>query len=274
MSSPRFDEAAADDAPLHADAIHARLPADRLLGREIVVLDETGSTNDEIARAANAAAPEGLVVFAERQRAGRGRQGRRWESRAGVGLWFSLLLRPPGQMSGWAGLSLWAALGVAEAAETATGVGAEIKWPNDVLVAGRKVAGILIETHAGKAQDGAFAVVGIGINVGHRPDDFSSELRDRAGSLAQFSQRPVNRLALASTVLMRLDANYRLWQSAPTEIVAACSRRCSLRGRRVRSLLPGGPEGVATGFDAAGQLLLRDDAGQLHTLASGELQTL
>lgn len=261
---------------LVADDLRARLPEDCTVGREIVVLAETNSTNDAVARAGAGGAAEGLVIFAERQHAGRGRQGRHWSSEPGLGLWFSVLLRPRAPSECWSGLALLAALAVAEAAATVTGANAQIKWPNDVLVRGRKIAGILIETHLAatttKVGRRGHAVMGIGINVSHRVTDFPEEIRDRATSVAQVAGAPVDRPALAVAVLHRLEALYESWQREPDSIVAACDARCSLHGRRVRSAADPQLGGRVTGFDARGRLRLRHcETGEVLTIGSGEI---
>lgn len=155
---------------LIADDLSAQLGACGLV-REIVVFAETGSTNDCAAQLGRQGAPGGQVIFAERQTSGRGRFGRRWDSASHRGLWFSMLLRPSLAVPQWPRLTTWAAVAIAMAIEKQTGERAMIKWPNDVFVGGRKVAGILIES--GADRGGApFAVVGIGVNVNHEAGDF------------------------------------------------------------------------------------------------------
>lgn len=255
--------------PLRADDLAARLPAARVIGREVQVFAETGSTNDVVAHAGRLGAGEGLVVFAESQRAGRGRQGRAWASAPGLGLWFSVLLRPPPAETFplWPQLAFWAALAVAESIEAETGLRAAIKWPNDVLLAGRKVAGILIETH------GDCVVAGIGLNVHHCSEDFPAELRQRAGSLALLADRPPDRARLAAGLLTRLDALYAGWPANRCAINAACGERSHLRGRRVRTLGgDAGRIGTVTGFDEDGRLLLvTEPAGEPLAVSAGEV---
>lgn len=253
--------------PLRADDLAARLPAARVIGREVQVFAETDSTNDVTARAGRLGAREGLVVFAESQRAGRGRQGRAWASAPGLGLWFSVLLRPAAEtFSLWPQLAFWAALATTEAVDTESGLRAAIKWPNDVLLAGRKVAGILVETH------GSYAVAGIGLNVHHRAEDFPGELRDRAGSLAMFSENPPDRVRLAAGLLERLDALYAGWPANRLVINAACGERSHLRGRRVRAPGSDGRIGTVEGFDEDGRLLLlTEPAGEPLVVSAGEV---
>ena len=127
---------------LIADDLHARL-AGCMLAREILTFEETGSTNDVAARLGREGHAGGLLVFAERQTAGRGRFGRRWDSAPHAGLWFSLLLRPAFPLPLWVRLTTWAGVCVAAAIERATGLQAQVKWPNDVLIGEKKIGGIL-----------------------------------------------------------------------------------------------------------------------------------
>src|SRR4029453_18195659 len=159
---------------LIADQLNAQIPG-VIIGREIIVLEQTSSTNDAISRVASTdglpSIPEGLVVFAEHQTAGRGQRGNRWESAAGKGLWFSILLRPEIQLSDSGRLTIWVIEAIADAIRIEFGLEPAIKLPNDVQLNGHKVAGVLVEM---RAQDKAphLAVVGIGINVNQCRDDF------------------------------------------------------------------------------------------------------
>ena len=211
---------------LVADDLCAALPAGVVAGREIFVFEETDSTNDLAAQAGRDGVAEGLVFFAESQRAGRGRLGRRWVSPPGRNLLFSVLLRPASvPAERWSELTFCAALAVAETAERFTGQAARVKWPNDVLLSGRKVAGILLETH--HAQEPGFVVVGIGLNVLQSTDDFPPELRERAGSLAMMRPAGVEleRREVAAFLLTRLDEHYRQWHRDFAPIHASCLRR-------------------------------------------------
>jgi len=190
-------------APLDRDQISALLPAGCLVGRALHVFAETDSTNDLARRAGEAGAAEGLVFFAETQRAGRGRRGRSWASPAGVGLWFSTLLRPDAPRDKWSRLTLLAVRAVLESLARTVGVTAEWKWPNDVMLGTHKLAGILLETTP------EFAVLGIGLNVRQRPDDFPGDLRDRAVSVEMITGSGIGREAVASAILATLDGDYR-----------------------------------------------------------------
>ncbi|CAN5695991.1 hypothetical protein BH20VER1_BH20VER1_25870 [soil metagenome] len=187
---------------LDADAIRTAL-AGQLIGREIVVLEETTSTNDVIAQMA-AEQREGLVVIAEEQSAGRGQYGRRWESAPGNGLWLSVLLRPQLAVADSAKLTDLLARTIA----AQIGPGASIKPPNDVYLSGRKVAGVLVEMKV--EPNGRYgAIAGMGINVNHTVEDFPPELQETATSLALHCGQPVDRTMFAIALLRRLEANYR-----------------------------------------------------------------
>jgi BirA family transcriptional regulator, biotin operon repressor / biotin---[acetyl-CoA-carboxylase] ligase len=176
-----------------------------VIGREIIVLERTGSTNDAILQVANSNPKTGLVVFAEQQTAGRGQRGNRWESAAGKGLWFSILLRPGIDLANSPRLVAWAAEAISGAIQAEFSLSPTIKLPNDVQIEGRKVAGVLVEMRA--QQNAAhLAVVGIGVNVNQ--SDFPRKLQDKATSLAMALGRQVDRQKFAITLLHNLDRTY------------------------------------------------------------------
>ena len=178
------------------------------IGRQIIVLEQTSSTNDAILQVATTNSNEGLVLFAERQTAGRGQRGNRWESAAGKGLWFSILLRPKIQINDSGRLTIWAIETISDVIRTEFSLEPAIKLPNDVQLFERKVAGVLVEM---RAQEKAphLAIVGIGINVNQSLEDFPPELQSRAISLAMALHRPVDRRQLAVALLRHLDRTYR-----------------------------------------------------------------
>jgi BirA family biotin operon repressor/biotin-[acetyl-CoA-carboxylase] ligase len=202
---------------LVADEMRARLGS-AVIGREIVVLEQTGSTNDAILQIATPNSNQGLVLFAEHQSAGRGQRGNRWESAAAKGLWFSILLRPKIDINRAALLTAWAANGVSDTIRKEFSLKTTIKLPNDVQIDGRKVAGVLVEM---RAQDKAphVAIVGVGINVNQALEDFPIELRARAISLAMALGQSatgrirrgeqVDRQKFAIALLRNLDRSYR-----------------------------------------------------------------
>jgi BirA family transcriptional regulator, biotin operon repressor / biotin---[acetyl-CoA-carboxylase] ligase len=178
------------------------------IGREIIVLRQTGSTNDAILEIAKANPMEGVVVFAEHQTAGRGQRGNRWESAAGKGLWFSILLRPRIKLADSPRLTAWAAEAVSGAIQDEFSLKPTIKLPNDVQIDGRKVAGVLIEMRAQK-KAAHLAIAGIGINVNQSREDFPRELQSRAISLAMALGRQVDRQSFAVALLRNLERTYR-----------------------------------------------------------------
>ena len=177
------------------------------IGRQIIVLEQTASTNDAILQVATANSNAGLVLFAEHQTAGRGQRGNRWESGAGKGLWFSILLQPGIQVNDSGRLTIWAMESICDVIRTEFALEPAIKLPNDVLLCGRKVAGVLVEMRA-QQKAPHVAIVGIGINVNHSVEDFPPELQNRAISLAMALHRPVDRQQLAVAILRNLNRTY------------------------------------------------------------------
>jgi BirA family biotin operon repressor/biotin-[acetyl-CoA-carboxylase] ligase len=221
-----------------------------MIGSPHVHRRKVDSTNERAKQLAAAGAPHGTLVTADEQSAGRGRQGRAWAAAPGSALLMSLVLRPPPET-----LPLCAAVAVAEAVP----VDCRIKWPNDVLVEGRKLAGILVE---GRPQEG-WAVLGIGLNVGTRAGEFPSELRDTATSLA-LAGPEVGRDEVLASVLGRLERRLR---SPLAEVLGEWRRRDALLGERVAW---NGGEGTAAGIDDAGSLLVDTVAGRV-ALSAGEV---
>jgi len=184
------------------------------------VLSETTSSNDDLLRMGEEKAPAGTLLFAERQTAGRGQFRRPWSSAPGLGLWFSLLLRLPIDDATIPLLSAFAAVALVETIRGLGISGCAIKSPNDVLINGKKVAGILVETRIGRDP---FAVVGIGLNVNHSREEFPEELRDRACSVAMAigngngkdKGEPMDRNKLAAILLGHLREQERLISTDP-----------------------------------------------------------
>ena len=197
---------------LVADELRAALGECRV-GNQIVVVEEARSTNDLAWEAVDRGAAEGFVVFAERQTAGRGQYGRRWESAPYQGLWFSVLLRPPITLNESPRLTSLLAGVAATTIIEETGCAASIKPPNDIYVAGRKIAGVLVEGRT--ASDGSYvAVAGLGVNVNQTLEDFPAELRATAGSLRMATGRQIQRDQLAVALLRKLETDYRAFTRA------------------------------------------------------------
>lgn len=206
------------------------------------------STNERARGLAERGAPHGTLVTAREQSAGRGRQGRTWTAPPGRALLCSVLLRDPPQL-----LPLAAGVAVAEV----VGEGAQVKWPNDVLLEGRKVAGILVE---GRPQE-HWAVLGVGLNVAVREEDLPPELRERAGTLGLSVDE-------VEPTLSRLLDRLQQWVSAPPDAVLnALRERDALVGKQIRWA---GGAGEAAGVDGDGRLVVSTDDGQV-TLAAGEV---
>ncbi len=218
------------------------------LGWPRLHLRVTDSTNTRAHELARAGAPHGTLVTAARQTGGRGRQGRTWTAPAGRALLCSVIVRRPPRL-----LSLAAGLAVAEVA----GPAALLKWPNDVLLAGRKVAGILVE---GRPQED-WAVLGLGVNVAMRPDDLPPELRDRAGTLGRDPE------AIEPTLAALLRALERWLASPDAAVVDGVRRRDALRDQAV-GWADG--EGRAVGIDDDGRLLVQTGSGPV-ALGAGEV---
>ena len=236
------------------------LDATRLPDHQVEVVEEADSTNALVVERAQAGGPEGLVIVAEHQTAGRGRLDRTWETPARSALTFSVLLRPTAAPEAWPWIPLLTGYEVSKALRAA-GFDATVKWPNDVLLrrhdgAERKVAGILVERV--ETPGGPTAVVGVGLNVGMTEDELPVP---EATSLAVEGDAP-DRTELLGLLLDTLWEGYVAWQeggeAATAHLAASYAAACSTIGRQVRvDLPPGGVlTGTATGIDPAGRLLV------------------
>ncbi|HLL87010.1 MAG TPA: biotin--[acetyl-CoA-carboxylase] ligase [Thermoleophilaceae bacterium] len=230
------------------------------LGRPQLHLRETDSTNERAKALAIGGAPHGTLVTAEAQTAGHGRLGRAWVAPPGSSVLASLVVRGLGERLAY--LPLAAAVAVSEACECCAPVACTIKWPNDVWIDGRKVAGILLE---GRPEDG-WAVLGIGLNVATRAEDFPADLSAHATSLAAATPgaRPP---AVEDALAALLAALARRLGAPPEEVVSAWSERDALRDRRIRW---DGGEGLGRGIAASGALRVETAAGELE-LHAGEV---
>jgi biotin-(acetyl-CoA carboxylase) ligase len=264
-----------DRPPLHEAALHRALVREGGLWRKIGVVDETGSTNADLAALAREGAPEGTVLVTELQTAGRGRLGRTWTAPPRSGLAFSMLLRPrvPVSLLGWASLLTGVAVATAVRRMTAwsqagegflgdggdVAVDARLKWPNDVLVGDRKLAGILVEM-----VEGAL-VVGTGLNVSLREDELPVPA---ATSLAIEGAPLSDRAPLLRAILREYETWYREWTALGGDpessgLRTAYKDLCVTLGRQVRVELPGGEglSGTARDVDGAGRLVVAGTGG-------------
>ena len=257
--------------PLEADGLH-RLLTTKTLGRIIHIKAQTTSTNDIAKQLAQDGASEGTVVLAEQQHRGRGRQGRNFVSPAGVGIYMSLLLRPQIEISRLPQLTLLAAVATAEAIAEVSTLSVELKWPNDVMIHGKKAGGILTES-VFQADLSPVAIVGIGINVNTALEQFPAELRHQVTSLALAAERFVPRPQLIAAILSRFEPLYHTFQQqglAP--ILTRWLHYGRIAGKPVRcSTERGIEEGVVLGLDGDGALLIRGRDDSRLRVVSGEV---
>ena len=265
--------------PLTTDPPHpdpgwrALLASGEVCGRRLIYYAETASTND-IAMQLGLAGETCLIVLADRQSKGRGRLGRTWQSPPGCGLYLSMLLQPELEPRELPKVTLAAGLGVCLAIEEICRLSPQIKWPNDLLLNGRKVAGILTETGPWQTDQPPLVVVGIGINVNTGPAALPEELRQRASSLAIEAGRPFHRSALFNGVVDQVDtAVARLCQGEFTALLAQIRCRDATLGRELTWLTSSGQQvhGISLGIDEAGLLHIRDAGGTIHQVLSGDL---
>lgn len=260
-----------DRPPLSAGRLNAALcRRDGGVGglwREIRVVEETGSTNADVRAAAEAGDAEGLVVIAERQRGGRGRLDRQWQSPARAGVLMSALLRPTVPPARLPLLPLLTGLAVVEAVRAVAELPAMVKWPNDVLVDGRKLAGILVE----RTADGA-VVVGVGVNVSTKAD----ELPVPTGTSIQLAGGASDRESLAKEILRAFERRYVAFNrvaGAPESVLPAYREVCETIGREVEVQLPDGASarGVAVTVDDGGMLVVREPGGVERAWSAGDV---
>lgn len=232
-----------------------------------------GSTNTEACRLAEEGAPGGTVVLADAQSAGRGRRGRSWHSPPGKGIYFSVMLRLPQiEPVAAASVTLVAAVAIARQLRETTGMQVAVKWPNDLLVGTKKLGGILTEAKT-NGPDLLYLVLGIGLNINHRIEDFPAELRERATSLYLESGRTFERTALFLSILKDLRQSCSLYfkkgfapfQPLWKELSITLGSAVELAGRG--EIL----QGKAVDLDPEGALLVEDDRGQRHRIFCGEI---
>ncbi len=232
----------------------------------LLIRESVESTNDEARQLGEVGAADGLIVLALRQTLGRGRRGAAWFSPSGEALAFSILLRPSAPKSLWPRLALAAGLAVAEALES-LGLEAGIKWPNDVWIGQRKVAGILVEAGAD------FAVLGIGLNV--NVTEFPKEVSEIATSLQLAGGHLFSRAEVLGEVIRHFSRRRCQIEQDFSEVIAAVELRCVLRGKRVSLITASGPKiGVVVGIAPTGELLLQTDQGLERLLQADEVRIL
>jgi BirA family transcriptional regulator, biotin operon repressor / biotin---[acetyl-CoA-carboxylase] ligase len=256
--------------PFHAEELLHYLGGLHL-GHPIYLFHTIGSTNDEAKRLADSGAPEGLLVIAEEQTAGRGRTGRTWITPLGQAIAISLILRPANLPADQATqLMMLAGLAVCQAVEQVTALQPELKWPNDVLLSGKKVAGLLLET-ALRGDQLDYAVLGLGLNVNFAPPP--EEVDFPATSLQAEARTKLDRQPLLRAILEQLEALYPLVGAPNQALYRAWSARLALIGEPiVVRTTEGDQTGLMEGVTPDGALLLKQPNGQMLKLLAGDVR--
>lgn len=242
------------------------------LGRSICYRDSVDSSNNVAKALANEGCPNGLLVVAEEQGAGRGRLSRGWISPRSKGIWFSVVLKPPFLPQEASKFTLLAAVAVVKAVNAVKGVEAAIKWPNDILLDGRKLVGILTEMNAEFGHIN-YIVIGIGINTNAAPEDYPEDVRSIAISVADKAEETFTRVALLAHVLKRMEELYEKASEEGFEAVLQEWRRysCTL-GQDVKVLAPGAEYyGKAIDIDEDGLLVVRKEDGTVTKVVAGDV---
>ena len=257
---------------LHADDLFARLGKTKVIGRDIQVFEQTTSTNDVMEKLARDGVKEGVVVFAESQTKGRGRLGRKWISPERKGLWFSVLLRPNLRPQEATQLTVASATALRRAIAAETGLQPEIKWPNDILIGGKKVAGILTELSA-ELDRVKHIILGIGVDVNLDADGLPVELRKTATSLKIEAGEMICRAELAVAILHSLDDDYaRIGAGKFAALADEWESHCATIGKNVTVLIGDRKiRGRAESLDDDGALLVRTEHGHLERIIGGDV---
>ncbi|MFZ5646141.1 MAG: biotin--[acetyl-CoA-carboxylase] ligase [Bacillota bacterium] len=256
---------------LYPDEIRQGLNTE-FIGKTVYYNDTVESTNREARHLAANGAPGGTLAVAEEQVGGKGRMGRGWFSPRGMGIWCSLVLRPeinPGEAPP---VTMLTAVAVARAVEKVSGISPGIKWPNDLLVEGKKICGILTELNA-EMERINFLVVGTGINVNIPGESFPEELKDIATSLYHIKKEPVSRLELLRQYLMEFEYFYREWMTRGFgPVLEEWKKRCVSLNRPVRvSTYKETWDGWAEDVDHSGALVMRMPDGTMKSFVAGEV---
>ncbi|WP_175596752.1 biotin--[acetyl-CoA-carboxylase] ligase [Bacillus sp. MRMR6] len=243
------------------------------IGKDIYYEESVESTQKIAHRLAYEDAPEGTIVIAEEQVTGRGRMGRKWHSPKYTGIWMSVILRPKIPLTKAPQLTLLAAVAIVQAIEEHTNVTPEIKWPNDILIGGKKVTGILTELQAESDRINS-VIIGIGINVNQRKEDFPVELREIATSLLIEKDETVSRAELIKGIFLKLEKLYTLYLEKgfnPIKLLwesYAVSIGKVITARTLNTTIVG----FSLGITEDGVLLLKDHEGVTHHIYSADIE--
>ena len=253
---------------LDSHRISSRLDT-QFIGKKIILLRSTDSTNEEAKRIAQKSSDDGIIIAAEEQRAGKGRLGRSWSSGADGGLFFSLLMRPELPPVDIASITLASGYAVCLAIRNFTGLDARIKWPNDVIIGNKKLCGILTEM-AAQSDCIDYVIIGIGVNVNNA--SFPEEISEKATSLYLETDTRINRSDLLAEIIKRLDSVISSFLvSLSIDDIENFKRLCATMGRQV-SVKRGNTEitGTACDITPTGELIIQTDIGNV-TINSGEV---
>lgn len=259
--------------PDSIDATGLQLALDTtIFGRKAVLLASTLSTQGDVLKLAEQGQAEGAVVIAEEQTGGRGRFGRQWFSPPGKGIWMSVLLRPDLPLQHTPQLTLLTGVAVCRAVRACSGADAGIKWPNDVLIDGRKVCGILLESTV-EDHEVRYCIAGIGVDVNFDPEDYPEDLTTIATSLKMETGQSVDRTKLTAAILTELEQLYFLYQKEGFGVISALWEALSVSmNREITVTNPHGViEGKAIGLDPSGALIVEKHDGEHTLIISGEI---
>ncbi|MCD7033392.1 biotin--[acetyl-CoA-carboxylase] ligase [Metabacillus sp. GX 13764] len=243
------------------------------LGRHIHFEESVGSTQKTAHALAGSGAEEGTIAVADQQTEGRGRLSRSWHSPKGKGIWMSTILRPEIPLNKTPQLTLLAAVAIVQAIEESTGLSPDIKWPNDILINGRKAVGILTELQA-EADRVHSVIIGTGLNINHEKNDFPEELHGIATSLRMESGQKFNRAQIIQEILLKLETLYDQYLThgfKPVKLLWE-SYAISLNRRITARTLQGAVSGRAIGIDDEGVLLLQKDNGETERIYSADIE--
>jgi len=265
------------ERPFNALEITLNLP-NEFIGKEVLFFEELESTNSKASELAREGAVEGTVVIAESQSKGRGRMARSWYSPAGTNIYTSVILRPKLPPQATRTITLATGVALAEAIEDTTGVRPSLKWPNDILISGKKVAGILTEMSS-ESDRVNHITIGIGINVNIEVADLPGGLRYPASSLKQETGHLTDRTELCRNLYSRLEKWYKvLLSEGSEEIIETWREYFTLVGREVRiesyrgvDAEPLVTEGTCLGIDSEGALLIKDRTGAIERVIAGDV---
>ncbi len=245
----------------------------KLIGRDILFFPEIDSTNREARDRAREGAREGTVVLADFQSRGRGRLGRVWESPSGANVYLSVILRPPIPPPAAPQITLLAGVSAARALSRVSGLECRIKWPNDIFLRGKKMAGILAEME-GEGSTVGFIILGLGVNVNWRKEDFPLDLKDTATSLQAERGEEISRAAAAAGFFRELEEEYSsfLREGFSARLRDEWNRLSWVNGKQVTLQSSGGTiSGRALGLDTDGALLVLDGEGNTRRFVAGDV---